>query len=334
MLNVFHPVGLSPFDRPAIFSIVSSTPSADARAYINAVLTDVESGTVLAARRIRLDDEGSALFDAAPVLRRALRLQPAAGATGLIASESRFLVQLTVNRIQPDGSTGKDIKSLAVTLISTASERSSTSLVGSRPAQRTIRYGESDMLTFYSAHDFTVTVEVHTPAGSSRSDYFWDGDKGLVTLRLRTSDFAPDAGRITVRLNDSIVAEYDVEPASGEGMRLAWRTESGIIEHHTFPVVARRTLVSGSRSVRLADGTCTLCGQAHTEAVLRSAYENAATVAAIAGAAASPQVWAVDSETGEYVSVEVVTQQVATHSFGEPSDVELTVRPSQNGVRI
>ena len=325
MLTISTPSELSPFDRPAEFVITSTTPATDAGTIIDAVLTDADSGTVLATRRIHLDNNGSARFDAAPVLRRSFVLRPAAGASGLaVAEDCRFRVVLSVGAV----------RSKAVTLLSTEPDINALTLISGMSAKRTIRYGESDRLIFYSQSDFTVSIEVQTPSGTKHYSYNWKGDAGLVALRLRTTDFDPAAQRITVMANRTTAAEYTVEPSTADSVRLAWRSTAGVVEHYTFPIVVRRTLVSGRRTVRLADGTCTVAGSEHVEAVLRSAYENAATVATIAEAAISPQVWVVDGDTGEYISVDVLTQQVATHSFGEPSNVELTVRPSQNGVRI
>ena len=337
MLTITSPANLSPFDRPAIFKIASDTPAADAGRYIEALLEDSDSGTILAARRIRLSSTATAQFDAAPILRRSVTFRPAGGATGLIAAdECRFRVRLAVRWLSSEGGAPTAAaQSAAVTLISTAPKSNLLTLITSMPAQRTICYGESDTLTLYAPAGFTATIEALSPSsGSRRFDYKWSGSAGLVTLRLRTTDFDPAVERIMVLLNGGTVVEYTVEPACSEGMRIAWRTTAGTLEHYTFPVVARRTLAAGSRTIRLADGTCTVAGRSHTEAVVRSSYESRAVVGALAEIAESPQVWTVDGETGEYIETDVLTSEIVTHLFGEPSNVELTVRPSQNGVRI
>ena len=325
MLKITTPADFSPFDRPAIFEIADDNPAAGAGTYVDAMLEDADSGTILSARRILIDSAAPARFDAAPILRRAVTVRPVAGATGLVsADECMFRVRLTV------GGT----RSEAVTLLSTSPAEGASALVSTMPARRTIRYGESDLLMYRAAEGFTATVEVHTPSGSRQFGYSWSGGGGLVTLRLRTSDFDAGAERITVRAEGAATVEYAVGPASDEGLRIAWRTAAGSIEHYTFPVVARRTLVAGRKNIRLADGSCTVAGTGHTEAVVRSHTECASVAAAIAGIVDSPQVWAVGQTPEGYVGLEVATGEVAMHSFGEPSIVELTVRPSQNGVRI
>ena len=323
MIEIITPSNLSPFDRPAVFRFTGQ--AADAGAAIDALLEDADTGAVLAARRIRLDGSAAAEFDAAPVLRRAMMLQPAGGATGLAgAADAMFRVRMTAGGVQSE----------RVTLICTAPARNALTLMSQMPGKRHIRYGESDVLTFYAMSDFSVRIEVRTGTTASSHRYDWTGDAGLVALRLRTSDFDSAAESIGVYVNNALMAEYEVEPAAGEALRIAWRNGSGIIEHYTFALVARSTAAAERRSVRLTDGVCTVAAQWHEQLQLASQYEPAAVVDALAGIAVSPQVWAVDGQTGAYVSVGVVTGEVVTRRQGEPSNVGLTVRPSQNGVRL
>lgn len=325
MIKITSPSALSPFDRPVVFGFSSTAPSADALKYIDAVIEDAVSGAVVAARRIHLDKNASAQLDVAPMLRRALALQPVAGATGLAAADdSMFNVRMRVGSVRTD----------AVKLLCTAPQRNALTLLSDMPRQRTIGSRDCDRLLFYCMSDFTVFVDVQTAAGSKTYSYNWDGDDGLVAFRLRAGDFGSDVRRIVVRTGVQPLVEYEVESAAGDSVRLAWRTGSGIVEHFTFPVVARRTLVADRRTVRLSDGTSIASVASRTELTLRSQCDASAAVEALAAIAASPQVWAVDRETGQYASVEVLTQQVVTHAFGEPSNVELTVRPSQNGTRL
>lgn len=326
MLKITSPSNLSSFDRPALFRISGTEPSADAHTAVDAILEDADTGAVLATRRLHLDADASAIFDVAPILQRAMTIRLTGGPTGLAAADdSTFRVRMRVGAAVSD----------TIALLCTLPARNALSCITSMPQQRTIRYGESDRLLFYCLSDFTVTITAVSDDGQTDvREYMWTGDGGLVTLRLRTSDFASTTSRITISANRMTVAEYDVESSDSDALRLAWRTRSGSVEHYTFPVVARRTAVSGNRTVRLADGTCTVTGECHTQIVARSQYEAEETVAALAGIVTSPQVWAEDEAAGGYVSVVVETQQVTTRSFGEPSNVELTVRPSQNGVML
>ena len=324
MITISSPSSFSGFDRTAVFSFTGS--AADAGSAIDAVLEDADTGQVIAARRLHLDAAATARFDTAPLLRRTMMLCPTAGATGLAAADdAMFRVRMRV------GTTVTE----PVRLLCTLPEWNALTCISVMPRQRTIRYGESDRLMFFSLSDFTVRVETRTADGkTAETSYSWNGDGGLVVLRLRTGDFDPDTCSICVRISGSTVAEYAVVPPEGSRMRIAWRSELGTVEHYTFPVVARRTAVGGTAAVTLAGGVCTVAGTAHDETVLKSHCEPAAVVDMLAAIARSPQVWAVDDETEEYVSVAVVTQQVVTRSFGEPSNVELTVRPSQNGVAL
>ena len=323
MLKIYSPSNLSPFDRPAIFRLEGDASQAgDA---IDLLLEDTETGTLLAARRIRLDDSAAARFDAAPVLRRAMMLQPAGGPTGVAgAAGCRFRVRVSAGGAQSD----------EVTLICTAPKRNALTMMSQLPERRTIRRGESDVLVFYAMSDIELHVEVQTDGGVQSHPFRWTGEAGLVELRLRTEDFGAGARRIAVFANNSPMAEYEVEPPAADSLRLAWRNDAGIIEHYTFSVVGRKLCASERRSVRLADGVCTVAAEAHEEIRLASVCECAAVTDVLARIVSSPQVWVVDGETDSYVGVEVVTREVVTRSFGEPANVELTVRPSQNGVRL
>ena len=325
MIKIVSPSNFSSFDTQAVFRFTSDV-TADAGAAVEALLEDADTGGVIAARRLRLDSSAAAVFDVAPILRRAMELRPAAGATGLAAADdAMFRVRMRVGMTVSD----------AVTLLCSQPVTNSLACLTAMPVRRTIRRGDCDRLLFYAMADFAVDIEAGRDNGTADSAvYEWSGDGGLVVLRLRAADFGGDVRRLTVRTGSRVVAEYEVEEPTAGSMRLAWRTSLGSVEHYTFPVVVRREVVSGNRTVRLADGTCTLSGDAHAEIVLRSHREPSAVVDALAGIVASPQVWLTDEATGDYLSVTVETRQAATRSFGEPSNVELTVRPSQNGVML
>ena len=324
MISLSSPSNYASFAASAPFRIKGS--AADALTTVDALLEDADTGRVLAARRLKLDSAAEAVFDAAPVLRRAMTLQPAAGATGLAAADDcMFNVRLRVGDACTD----------SVLLLCTRPSFNGFSLLTTMPGRRTLRRGEYDRLLFFAMADFTLRIEAQQADGTVQTfRHEWNGSGGLVALRLRTADFGAGVTAIRVLSGSTSLVEYEVSEPSDEGLRLAWRSSLGTVEHYTFPAVVRRTEVTGNRTVRLADGTCTLSGESHTELTLRSRCEPSATVRALAEAATSPQVWADGGDAGVYTAVTVATQQVATHTFGEPVSVELTVRPSQNGVRL
>ena len=332
MVKISVPADLSAFDRTAEFIFTGSTAEADTP--IEARLENADNGEVLAARRLRLGHDSTAKFDVAPLLRRAAMLQPSDRPTGLAAAEgAAFRVRMRV------GTAVSDI----VTLVCTRPQTGATALLcesaaggsgtATLPVRRRLARGESDVLTFFAAGAFTVTLEAATDSASRSYTYRWEGAGGIVALRLRTSDFGAQTRRIAVRLNGTVVAICDIgEPAAG-GVRMAWRTRSGLLEHYTFASVVRRMQVSSAPRVQTADGAIAAAGGSHIETVVKSHCEPAATAELLAGIVASPQVWAVDDATGAYEPLTVVTQQAESHRWGRPTSVELTVRPSKNGVR-
>ena len=325
MIKITSPANLTPFDGKVVFRFTSDAATGDASETVDVAICDADTDTLLAGRRIHLDSTGTAQLDVAPILRRAFMLHPAGGPSGLFAAtDCRFRIRVSAGSVQS-----------AIVTLPCAAPQNRLALITSMPRRRTLRYGETERLLFFAPEAFSLNVEVQSGSGTTTSRmYSWNGAAGMVALRLRTTDFDPEARRITVRNGGTTVAEYEVGTPIADSVRLAWRSAAGSTEHYTFPVTARRTLAAGRQSVRLAGGVCTVAVAAHTEVQLRSHYENSATIEALAAIAASPQVWVADDETGEYTAVEVLTQEVATPEFGEPASVVLTVRPSQNGTRI
>lgn len=311
MTTIIPPTELGSFSETAKFIV--ETPDEQ----IRTAVFDHTTGEVLAARRLSAAN-GRAEFDIAPILRRRMVLQPAGGATGLLAcTDAMFTVRITA-----EGAA----ESKTATLVAPPHD-GRLRTVTSMPFRRTIRRGESDLLTIFSPGGFAVDVQSQSPAGVENKRYEWTGSPGVAAMRLRTTDFDPGTERLTIRVDGIPAAEYDVLPAEPDTVRLAWRTAAGSVEHYTFRTVGRsvetvRTTFDNGR------GTRTASAAERESAELASGYEPSATIAAIAGALVSPQVWIADDELGTYTDVEITDSHVSTYRFGEPSSISLTIRSS------
>lgn len=365
MVTIITPPNLTPFDGPVVFRMTSDATTEQS---IDLTMYDADNGTLLAGRRLHMTG-GEASFDAAPILRRMMKLQPSGGESGLFAADdAQFRIRLTAveSGAAPAAAVSTDNNSAAVsgaatiakvlppdppeepeiggeeplpevsaavaelTTVCRATADGATGMLTSMPARRTIRHGESDRLLIYAPEPFAAEVEALADDGSVQTaSYEWQGDAGMAVLRLRTSDFGLHTRRLTVRIGGQTAVQYDLEPAGGSRtVRLAWRTDEGSVEHYTFPVMASRTLTVG-RNTALLGGAATVTSVSRGEELaLRSQYEPQATARALARIAASAQVWLVDDERGIYEDAVAVESQMTTERFGEPVNVELTVRPS------
>ena len=98
-------------------------------------------------------------------------------------------------------------------------------------------------------------------------------EAGLHLFRFDTRDF-PGAERVTVDAGECGAVNYSVIPAVRDGVRLAWRSSAGSIEHYTFPVVRTMTVRAERREaegpVWIAEGDVYTPGCVVTdEAVVR-----------------------------------------------------------------
>ena len=118
---------------------------------------------------------------------------------------------------------------------------------------------------------------------------------------------------------------YTVVAPPAEGVRVAWRTRSGSIEHYTFPVV--KSVVAEVEKTRAVGGEGYVARVVDTrqQTLLRSAYETRAVLEALAGVISSPQVWEVVQ--GQYVPVDVLTPKAEIYRHGEFGALEIEIRP-------
>lgn len=311
MYTIKSPDNFSSFAESVEFTVTTDDSSLSS---VVVTLIDAMTEQVLASRRLPLNG-GSATTDFAPLLRRIFALQPVTGATGLAAEEEcNAYIKLKV----------ENLLSPTITCVA-APHEGLARCVTTMPIRRRIGLGECDSLLMFLPERATVTLDVLTPSGNETQEFKWEGDGGMVALRVRMSDFPSDAEQITARLNGVVMAEWQVEPASEmPSVRLAWRTPHGSLEHYTFPTINQHASVVERESIRTEQGVVTTTVERVAEMTISSRYEPLAMVASLSGILSSPQVWVVDDD-GTYSSVEVESSRCTVHEAFRPSKMSLKI---------
>lgn len=311
MYTIKSPDNLSSFAEPVEFTITTDDNTLTS---IVVSLVDVTTEQVIASRRLPLDG-GSATTDFAPLLRRRVALQPIVGATGIASvEECNAHIKLKVG----------EISSPVITCVA-APHEGTARCVTTMPIKRRIGRSECDTLTMFLPERATITLDARSSSGLSSEQLVWEGNGGMVLLRLRMSDFDADTEQITAQLNGVVVAEWSIEPTSETpSARVAWRTPHGSLEHYTFPIVEERATIAERQSIRTDKGVVVTAVRRAVELSLSSRYEPVAVVAALAGILSSQQVWLVD-EQGEYVPAEVLSTRCTEQAMGRPSKISLKI---------
>lgn len=147
---------------------------------------------------------------------------------------------------------------------------------------------------------------------------------GLYLFRLDMRDF-PEAERIRIDAGPCGAVDYTVIPAPQDGVRLAWRSSAGSIEHYTFPVVRETAIDTARQDAYGPDGHTAGGAAQERRQTLVSAYERPAVLEALAELHASPQCWIARAD--DYIPVAVVPETAVIHRHGALSCLEVRLRP-------
>lgn len=293
----------------------------DSEADIDIRVLDPTDGSVLAAKRFASVSEAE--FDIAPALRRALRFAPAPAKTGFINAPERC-VTAQVKAFETDNE-ATAVTSAARTFLPGTDEPGETPIRTTMPLERLIPEGACDELTLFSESFCTVTVTA-TSADSVSAENYRSSSRGLQLFRLDTRDF-PAAETITVDAGACGTVRYTILPAREGGVRLAWRSSAGSIEHYTFPVVRETALNVDKTRAESIDGAVVVATETVREIRLASAYERPCVLEALAGLIDAREVWLVGEEG--YEPVDVATDEATVQRHGSMRCLEITIRSTR-----
>lgn len=303
--------------RPAIYAFRNDGPPRT----LDIEIVEAATGTLLSARRFFRATEIE--IDAAPVLRRLVRFAPEeAPATGFRTSRDRSVrVYLRVEGVESP-----------VRTFLPAERPVTGALATSLPRERLTERDAQEELTLLPG---AASVEVEWTGGGERAVRTYTAPDAPFPLlfRIRAADF-PKAERLTVRIRSGdgnllATVRYALCDPRPEGVRVAWLSRCGSLEHYTFPV---RVAVVEQQTRRTAEGAAgeefvAAAGEEHI--TLTSAYEPREMLRALAGIGTAPAVWVVCD--GYYDPVEVVPSERTLVRHGTLRAMELTLRPAGKG---
>ncbi len=274
----------------------------------------------LGAKRFAATDH--AKCDIAPYLRPTLRFVPTTGHTGLYSAANRTvgaLIEATAEESNGETSTAR---SEACTFLPCTTTIEAPTWLTTLPASRLIPEGTAEELTLLASAPQTITVTARSPRQTTTHRYPVD-EAGVHLFRLDTRDF-PDAEMLIVDGGACGRIVYSVCRSPADGVRIAWRSGAGSIEHYTFPIESSALFVTEKQRAYGIDGHTALVRHERRR-TLRSALETRAMLEALAEIAASPEVWLVDDE--EYTPIDVAAAQHTVHRHGALSSIEIEIRP-------
>lgn len=321
------PQQFAPLGGPVRYIVeTGTTQNIDIRIRNGAQNPDTPAGELFGAKRFVQVTQAD--IDIAPCLRRAIRLSPDSGFTGVYPASGRTVIALIeAQSAEPGGDT---IIAPARTFICAQAGSLTLGLLTAMPLSRIISEGESDELTLLTDGNGTITVTAQTPETTVAESYQLQG-AGLHLFRLNTSDF-PGAESLTIDAGVWGVVSYTVVPAPPDGRRIAWRSATGAIEHYTFPVVSFATAEAQKLRAEGVEGAESLTTAYEVRTTLRSAFETHIMLEALAELLAAEQVWQVEGE--RYTPVDVVTTSAKIHRQGlfGAIEIELCVKSKNHSL--
>lgn len=298
--------------------VVQSPEAAD----IDLRLVASDGATCLGMRRYVGVTE--ARCDAAPLLRRALRFEPATDETGFTPVAGRTVTATA--EAAPAGSFPDPADATAPTRIFIAGPPCGTgpSLRTTMPAERLIPAGAGEEISIAMPEFGTVQATLIVRSGDRTEQHRYQaGSAGLFLFRLDLGEF-PDAEEVTLDFGPIGRIHYTVVPARSESCRLAWQSSVGSIEHYTFPTVRDMRLHTEKSSAESIRGYTARIGSRERILRIESAYEVPEVLEALAEITSSPAVWRMEDR--QYIPVDVTTREATIRRLGELCSLGLEIR--------
>lgn len=292
----------------------------DIPATIDIRIIRATDGTLLGAKRFVATDHAE--FDIAPYLRSTPQFVPTTGKTGVYSADNRTVTAI-VEATAEDNSGEKSSATSEVCIFLSCSTAIGTSgWLTTLPISRLIPAGAAEELTLLADTPQTITVSARSPRLTTTHCYPIDA-AGIHLFRLDTRDF-PEVEMFIVDTETCGRIIYSICRSPSDGVRIAWRSSAGSIEHYTFPIESSSLFITEKQRTYGTNGHMALVRH-ERHRTLRSALEVRAMLEALAEIAASPDVWLTDNE--DYTPIDVAAAQHTVYRHGALSAVEIEIRP-------
>lgn len=199
------------------------------------------------------------------------------------------------------------------------SELAGPALMTTMPQERILNVGERDAIYTIVPVGVKATYKVSaTAADGNQVDLEQEvcSSSDLANIFYLCADqFSSDYNVLRVSFYSGTELQQEInytlsrEPSNG--YRVAWISQSGSIEHYTFPTILDQTYLSSGATTK----------------TLRSAYGTAAEIEALSQIISSPKVWRDDYT--HYTQIEVVTTEHVVRENGALSVA--TIKIKENG---
>lgn len=211
----------------------------------------------------------------------------------------------------------------ARTFLPTAKPATAPTLLTTLPAVRLLPDGACEELTLLTAGAQNVTVIARSGDTTTAASYSIP-EAGLHLFRIDARDF-PGAETLTVDAGACGTIDYTLVAPPCGGVRLAWRSSAGSVEHYTFPTETEAIVETAKGRVYGPEGYVPT-GESERRRTLRSAFEVRPVLEALAELTCSPAVWLVTA--AGYEPVDVVSEDAVVHRHGTMCCMEITIRPA------
>ncbi|MEG1622348.1 MAG: hypothetical protein RR330_03135 [Alistipes sp.] len=284
-------------------------------------IMDAPSGKILAAKRLYRTSSGE--IDIAPILQRMVQFQPTTNlTTGFeLAAKRSMTISL---RIGADAS-------VARTFLASEQLLEPSVLHTTLPLERLIARGEADELTLMSG---VGIVEVTALTGSlvDHRGFLPPTNQPFPhVFRLCTTDFGK-ADTITVALYTAVGGtllakiRYTLTDPMVEGVRIAWVSRVGSLEHYTFPLRHALEEVQGRQIAATTAGLMATTTTHEQRLTICSAYEPQALLRALVEIGSAQQIW--QATARGYTAVEIVPESHTICCYGALKALQFTLRPT------
>lgn len=323
MIFTKFPGDFAPLYGPLLFAFEDESEPRELEFF----LLDGENLSTILKKRLHNTNAGE--VNVAPLLRRRIQWEPQATPIGF--SEASGRVQMITAVVEGAEAT-------CHILPAWEGEEIPEVVISPMPDHRVLVRGEGEEL-FLNRGVARAELELFTPWKSVTQSYLSLHSESCQLFRLDSSGWAKEVVRAEVRLFDKQNEELQclcytlIEPPT-EGIRLAWVSRLGSIEHYTFPVVKSISQKIENRDVVMTDGSRRRLRISLDELwEVTSAFEAPDMRRALSELATSQQVWQVD-DAGEYHKVGIQTNSLQLHRHGALSTLQFTLCPTQKQLAL
>ena len=316
-----------PFNGSAVFGALDYQLELDTEAEV-IDLQIINAATSASLGELRYYQTRTAACDIAPYLAHLGRRQPAVIRTTGVSEAEDTTIRIVVKAAyrtqgtKPDSPTMfHEEQSAERTFVLSHHPLFTAEMLTPLPRQRILGNRETDEILVYTLTSEQVRIVAEGRRNPAEMK-FTIPRHGIYRIVVNAAEF-PDAERLTVEAGEIGRVEYTVVRRPRGSVRMAWLSPWGGIERYTFPHAEEIRCKASRSGVKTAEGQV-MEVRTQKEYTLRTAFENRATMEALAEVIASGRVW-IDDGAGRFQRMEVLSDELPIHRHGALAYGDLTL---------